>query len=395
VGAVTAGWLIWPFGPNVNVTIFNLGVLLAAICHLGAVITILGERPGEAEISRRQQNVRLGYLAVIVGMALLVVLAITGLTPPFFIQGQGPTLIRQNIVGWAIVLFVVSSLFTMNRFLRQRASFLYWYSLALGLLAAAMIGAFLQPAVGSPLGWVGRSAQFLAAVYFLISVNAGLHEARTPGARLERVMAELFGPRLHWEDILATVSDAVVSSDEQGRVLLWNKAAERIFGYPEAEVLGKGLHQMVPCLEAIDVAGITGRITESELRRRDGSRFSAEISASSVSSAIGLITTLVIRDVTERKQAKAELERTQEQLAEGQRIAHLGSWEYIAETKTTVWSDEEKRYRFFYGWKNVRAMGDLAARNLTGDRDEFAPTQDETLHVHDGTTIHSPFWEYA
>jgi len=307
VGAVTAGWLIWPFGPNVNVTIFNMGALLAAICHMGAVIASLGDRPGGAELSRRQQNVRLGYLAVIVGMALLVVLAITGLTPPFFIQGQGPTLIRQNVLAWAFVLFVVSSLSTMNRFRRQRASFLYWYSLALALLALSVLGFFLQPAVGSLIGWVARSAYVLAAIYFLISVNAGLREARTPGASLDRVMAELFGPRVHWEEILATVSDAVVSSDDQGRVLLWNKAAERIFGYPEAEAIGKGLHQILPCLEAIDVPGITGRITEFELRRQDGSRFSAEVSASSVSSAIGLITTLVIRDVTARKQAEEAL----------------------------------------------------------------------------------------
>ena len=60
-----------------------------------------------------------------------------------------------------------------------------------------------------------------------------------------------------------------------------------------------------------------------------------------------------------------------------------------------IWSDAEKRYRFYYGWKNVRAMGDLAARNLTGDDEAFEPAQDETLHIHDGATIHSPFWEYA
>ena len=60
-----------------------------------------------------------------------------------------------------------------------------------------------------------------------------------------------------------------------------------------------------------------------------------------------------------------------------------------------IWSDAEKRYRFYYGWKNVRAMGDLAARNLTGEDESFEPAQDETLHIHDGQTIHSPFWEYA
>ena len=98
-------------------------------------------------------------------------MTITGLMPPFFIQGQGPTLFRQNVAGWAIVLFLVSSLFTRN--LCRAAPFLYWYSLALALLALAMVAFFLQPAVGSLIGWVGRSAYVLAAIYFLISVSSG------------------------------------------------------------------------------------------------------------------------------------------------------------------------------------------------------------------------------
>lgn len=48
-------------------------------------------------------------------------------------------------------------------------------------------------------------------------------------------------------------------------------------------------------------------------------------------------------DITERKQAELELERTRGMLAEGQRIAHLGSWEYIAGERKTVWSEEEFR----------------------------------------------------
>jgi len=48
-------------------------------------------------------------------------------------------------------------------------------------------------------------------------------------------------------------------------------------------------------------------------------------------------------DITERKQAEAALEHTRYLLAEGQAIAHLGSWEYLAATHETVWSDETKR----------------------------------------------------
>jgi len=306
-GSLAAGWLIRPFGPNVNVTIFNMGVFLASICHIGAAVANLGARPGEADPTRRKRNVRIGYLAVLLGIALLVVLTITGLTPPFFIQGQGPTVIRQNVAGWAIVLLIVSSLFTISRFFRKRASFLYWYSLALALLALAMLAFLLQPAVGSPIGWMGRSAYVLAGIYFLVSVSSGLREARRGEANLSKAVAELFGLGLHWQEILATVSDAIVAYDDRGKFLLWNMAAERIFGYPEAEVVGKGLDLILPDKQAIEASGRNGAVTEIELGRQDGSRFNAEISVSAKRSSLGVITTLVIRDITERIRAEEVL----------------------------------------------------------------------------------------
>jgi len=51
----------------------------------------------------------------------------------------------------------------------------------------------------------------------------------------------------------------------------------------------------------------------------------------------------VVQNITQRKLAELELERVRNQLAEAQRIAHLGSWEYVAATEQTIWSDEEKR----------------------------------------------------
>jgi PAS domain S-box-containing protein len=48
-------------------------------------------------------------------------------------------------------------------------------------------------------------------------------------------------------------------------------------------------------------------------------------------------------DITERKQTEEDLRRTRNTLMEAQRIAHLGSFEYVAATQTTVWSEEEYR----------------------------------------------------
>ena len=50
-------------------------------------------------------------------------------------------------------------------------------------------------------------------------------------------------------------------------------------------------------------------------------------------------------DVSEHNRAAAELERTRRTLAEAQRIAHLGSFEYITATQAIVWSAEQ--YRIF------------------------------------------------
>jgi len=58
-----------------------------------------------------------------------------------------------------------------------------------------------------------------------------------------------------------------------------------------------------------------------------------------------------------------------------------------------IWSKEENRYRFYHGWRNVRAMGDLAARNMLGGSDAFVSTQDEKLRINQDGRLVSPFWE--
>ena len=48
-------------------------------------------------------------------------------------------------------------------------------------------------------------------------------------------------------------------------------------------------------------------------------------------------------DLTERKRSAAELDRTRRNLLEAQKIAHVGSFEYLAATRETIWSEEEYR----------------------------------------------------
>lgn len=81
-------------------------------------------------------------------------------------------------------------------------------------------------------------------------------------------------------------------------------------------------------------------------------------------------------DVTDRKRAMEELERARNTLTEAQKIAHLGSFEYIAATQTTIWSEEEYR---IYGLPPA----------------EPSPTYDvmlkECIHPDDATLLHNTF----
>lgn len=47
-------------------------------------------------------------------------------------------------------------------------------------------------------------------------------------------------------DLVSAVGDAIVVSDASGAITLWNKAAERLFGYTEAEALGGSLDLIIP-----------------------------------------------------------------------------------------------------------------------------------------------------
>jgi NAD(P)H-nitrite reductase large subunit len=57
-----------------------------------------------------------------------------------------------------------------------------------------------------------------------------------------------------------------------------------------------------------------------------------------------------------------------------------------------IWHDREKAYKFYHGWRNVRVMGELAARNMQGAAEAFDVDVEETIGVDDRGDIVSSFW---
>ena len=116
------------------------------------------------------------------------------------------------------------------------------------------------------------------------------------------------------EDLLSLVGDAIVSTDEQGRVILFNRAAEEMFGVTGAEILNSPIEMLLPDRfhishrqEVHDYAAtasaprIMGQKREVVGRRSDGSEFPVEATLCRRVIDESLILTVAIRDVTERK----------------------------------------------------------------------------------------------
>jgi PAS domain S-box-containing protein len=110
------------------------------------------------------------------------------------------------------------------------------------------------------------------------------------------------------------------------------------------EALGEDAWQVArPRLERA-MAGETV-VYEEEMPYRTGGRRWVHATLVPDRDAAGKVQGLValVTDITERKQTEAALEKMRFILSEGQRIANVGTFEYVAHDQTTVWSEEEYR----------------------------------------------------
>lgn len=117
--------------------------------------------------------------------------------------------------------------------------------------------------------------------------------------------------------IVGSAMDAIISVDAAQRIVLFNAAAERLFGCTAAEVQGQTLDRFVPArfqaqhqghIEAFGATGETSRSMRSlgdlVARRANGEEFPIEASISQIDVAGEKIYTVILRDVTERKRAE-------------------------------------------------------------------------------------------
>ena len=144
-------------------------------------------------------------------------------------------------------------------------------------------------------------------------------------AQRQRVEDALRASEQKYRHIINAAPDAIISIDEHGLVREFNRAAEALFGFTKAELLGQPLTPIIPArLQSQHMAGLQRYLATAQRhlsswenielpgRTRDGRELPLEVSFSLLEVDEKKFLTGVLRDISIRKQAQAELRMAKE-----------------------------------------------------------------------------------
>src|SRR5213083_378424 len=188
---------------------------------------------------------------------------------------------------------------------------------------------------------IADGATHLAAVWTLWQPSAWLATVLKLTTALAAVAVALLLPPLvpkalalgAASALLDAAPDAIILIDASGTIRLVNERAERLFGYPRRELLGRPSTLVLP--DDVRVARDAQRDVYG--LRRDGSRFLAEVSLSPLVTDGGPLVTAVVRDVTDRRRLeddRAERGRAEVARAHAEEIGRRAS--FLAEASRVL-----------------------------------------------------------
>ncbi len=180
--------------------------------------------------------------------------------------------------------------------------------------------------------------------------------------------------------VVESAPNGVMMVDADGRIVLANPRLGEMFGYREGELPGAHVESLLPLRDrerhhvyrreymAESANRIMGSGRELFGLRKNGTEIPIEIDLNPIRTSEGRFVLATVVDVTERKQAEESLRASARSLAEAQRIARLGSWEWDVAAENVRFSEEAQRIIGVGTGK----FGDLIALARPQDRSDLA-----------------------
>jgi PAS domain S-box-containing protein len=296
---------------NTSITIYNCCLWLSGLCHLAGVSLSL--RPRRA-LSVPALWLPAAYALAIGAIMLVTLAALAGWIPTFFVEQRGGTPMRQAVLFSAVIMFALTALLLGVTQRRSKSPFVYWYALALALIAAGLLGVSLQTHHASILGWTGRATQALGCLYLLIAAVTSVRESHVWEISLETALQE---SEQRYRALVETAPDAIVVH-RNGRFLYANSETLALTGTESFEQLAR--HTVLDFFRPQDrelsrerlrlvMAGHRLPAREAILRRPDGREVVVELHTALLDFHGAPAVQTIIRDITARKEAEEALQR--------------------------------------------------------------------------------------
>jgi len=151
--------------------------------------------------------------------------------------------------------------------------------------------------------------------------------------QLERASQDNLKTRRYLEGLVQNIGEAVISYSPEGKILTWNMAAERIFGYSRPEIVGRGMTQLTPDHLFAELDQVGQQVARGQVirdmhttrLRKGGASFPASITFAPVrgSDERVLAYSALVRDLSEQKELQDQLVHSQKHEALGRLVPAL------------------------------------------------------------------------
>ncbi len=261
-----------------------------------------------------------------------------------------PWYTRTDWARYLIAVGLVATAFAgrqlLGFWLFQESPYLYFFP---AVLIASGIGGF-GPGFVATIASIGLSNLYFSAnitseaeiidgaVFGLIGMGTAIFgeilRRRTSQAAASH--REVLAREAHLKSILDTIPDAMIVIDEHGAIQSFSTAAERLFDYTPAEVLGRNVRMLMPSPYRAQHDSFLARyLTTGERRiigigrvvvgeRKDGSTFPIELAVGEMRSNDRRYFTGFIRDLTDRQKTETRLQDLQSELVHISRLTAMG-----------------------------------------------------------------------
>lgn len=165
---------------------------------------------------------------------------------------------------------------------------------------------------------------------------------------------------VEYQELFNSLPDAIIVVDSEGRIVSANELTEEMFDYQRGELVGQPVEILVPEAFREKLAGYRSGYVQNpntrpmgamelQAQRKDGSRFSVEISLSPFEAPDGLRIISTIRDISRRKQAEEALRRSEERYRLlTQEVRDYAIFMLDPEGNVITWNEGSQRMRGYH-----------------------------------------------